>query len=350
MIAYWLIFIIPLIAILHPVRLDNKARGLALWLFALLLVIIIGFRHEVGGDWGRYLYVYDYILDAGGFWKNSRSDIGYEFFNWLSKEYFNSIYLANLLSATIFVSGLLYFCKRILMPWPWIGLIVSIPFLFLVVSMGYTRQSVAVGLLMFALVELSKGYRYRYYTLIIIGTLFHKTLVIMLLVGVLYRKKRGVVFWILWGFISILLFYFMVENYFSHMVYYYITTKYHSSGGAFIRVLMSSFAGFIFFVYRQKMKELYYDVDLWFIFSVVSIVLLPMSFFYSTFTDRVAVYFLPLQLVIFSRVPALITSSYNRTVFVTGTIFLYAATMFVWLFYGTHSYLWLPYNNIIVGG
>jgi hypothetical protein len=347
-IIYWLILLLPVIAVLHPIKMDDDLQKNMLWLFAILLILIIGFRYEVGGDWGRYLYVYDYIVEDVGFWKNTQGDIGYEAFNWISKTYFNNVYFANLLSAIVFVFGLIYFCQKL--PIPWLALIISIPFLFLVVSMGYTRQSVAVGLLMWALVELSRGSRLKYYALIFLGLLFHKTLVIMLLVGLFYNKKRDVLFYVLLSIIIIPIVMFLESNYFSHLVYYYITVQFHQSGGALIRVIMSAFAGLVFFVYRKKFKKVYHDEDLWFLFSAASIMLLPMAFFYSTLVDRVAIYFLPLQLVIFSRIPALITSTYYRSIFIISVVIMYITVMFVWLNFGTYSWLWMPYKNILTGG
>ena len=97
----------------------------------------------------------------------------------------------------------------------------------------------------------------------------------------------------------------------------------------------------------KKYKESFNDGKLWFIFSVVSVMLLPLVFSYSTFVDRIAIYFLPIQLVVFSRVPVLIQSTYNRTIFILGVIIVYFFALFTWLNFGNFSSFWLPYQNII---
>jgi hypothetical protein len=214
--------------------------------------------------------------------------------------------------------------------------------------MGYTRQSAAMGLLLWALVDLRRGKTMLFYMYIILGALFHKTLVVMLPIGYLYSVNRFDILGVI-AFSSSLLIvaYALLMERMQNMYYYYIEIEFHHSGGALIRVFMSFVAAMIFFIFRDKFKKRFYDEKLWFMFSLMSIVLLPASYFYSTFSDRVAIYFLPLQLVILSRIPVLIESTYNRTIFVTGTIIVYTSAMFVWLTFGNHSNKWLPYQNIL---
>ena len=51
MIAYWIMFLVPVLAILSPLR-GTAPLNRATWLLVgLLLVFLIGLRHQVGGDW-----------------------------------------------------------------------------------------------------------------------------------------------------------------------------------------------------------------------------------------------------------------------------------------------------------
>ena len=54
MIYYWIIFSIP--AILSVIKIDSyKNLDKFLWYsFSVLLIVFLGFRYEVGGDWGVY--------------------------------------------------------------------------------------------------------------------------------------------------------------------------------------------------------------------------------------------------------------------------------------------------------
>ncbi len=62
--------------------------------------------------------------------------------------------------------------------------------------------------------------------------------------------------------------------------------------------------------------------------------------------DRVGLYMLPLQLVVFAYVPEVFGIKRGRNqLFVTGVIFYYGLVLFVWLNYATHAFAWLPYRN-----
>ena len=347
MIVYWLILLIPALALLHPSRVDLNLQKILLWAFGLVLILAIGFRHEVGGDWYRYLFVHSY-LDTGTFIQNFKwNDAGYELFYWISMHVFNGIYFANFASAIVFVFGLIRFCQ--IMPMPWLALFVSIPFLVVVVAMGYTRQAAALGMFMFALVSLIKEKRINFYILIFLGAvLFHKSLLITIFIDFFYNRKKLGILSIIALVLFVSVFVIWILPLFKHLIYYYVTTQFHHSEGAVIRVVMSTFAGIIFFIFRKRFKRTFHDENLWLIFSLVSIALLPLAFSYSTFIDRIAIFFIPLQLVIFSRVPMLIYSTYYRTIFIVATITLYVCVLFVWLNFAKHAYLWVPYKNILL--
>lgn len=347
MIIYWALLLIPMSFIFHPVRTDAKLRTLIFWLTGAALVLIIGLRHDVGGDWDRYISIYSYHqgidLDFSGF---TSGDYGYETIHWFSLNYLNGIYSTNLISAIFFVFGLVRFCR--IMPLPWVALFVSAHFLVIVVSMGYTRQSVAAGFLLWGLVDLIKGSVWKFYISILMGALFHKTLMLMIPIGYIYNARKFYFFEsVSFFFILLMSVYFLFADKVAHMYYYYIEIKYHHSSGALVRVFMSFVSAIIFFIYRDKFKKKFGDEKLWLIFSLVSIALLPASYFYSTFTDRIAIFFIPLQIAVLSRVPVLIGSVYNRTIFVVSTVVVYISALYVWLNFGNHSNNWLPYQNIL---
>jgi len=346
MVVYWILILIPALFALHPVRFNYGARILAFWAIGLLFSLLIGLRNEVGGDWDRYISIYAHHYGSElDFEKFTSGDYGYETIHWFSLNYLNGVYSTNLISAIIFMAGLLRFCIK--MPMPWIALFVSVGFLVIVVSMGYTRQAVAIGFLLWGLVDLMNGKTKSFYISILLGTLFHKTVLIMILFGYFYKHKVSLVNIIFVSVIISAIAYFVFFNRVEHMYYYYIETKFHDSKGAFVRVFISFISVLIFFAYREKFREKFNDERLWYLFSLGIVALLPLSYFYSTFSDRVAIYLLPIQMVVLSRVPVLINSVYNRTIFVVAVIFSYISFLFAWLVFGKHSDKWLPYDNLL---
>jgi len=347
LIVYWALLLTTVFFALHPVKVEARLRSLMFWLTGIVLALIIGLRHKVGGDWDRYISIYSFHKGTElNFSEFISGDYLYELVHWFSLNYLNGIYSTNLICAIIFVSGLIRFCRK--MPLPWVSLFVSIQFLVVVVSMGYSRQSAAVGLLLWGLVDLMEGKAVRFYISVLIGALFHKTLLVMSPIGFIYNLDR-------FSFIRLFFFFFfflasvfiLLIDKLQKMYYYYIEIQYHDSSGALVRVFMGFVVAVIFFIYKDKFKDRFYDYNLWFMFSLVSIILLPVTYFYSTFSDRLAIYFIPLQLVVLARIPVLIESAYNRTIFVVGVVVIYTSALYVWLFFGNHSAHWTPYQNIL---
>jgi hypothetical protein len=188
-ITYWLTFcIFSLLAIIEPRR-NHLTSGYIrnsftfLWVMVFIyLILLIGLRHEVGGDWGAYLKYFQ-ILGYQSFDEifDFRQDPAYAILNWFFSRNGLTIYWVNTVCSIFFSYGLIRFCRTL--PRPFLALAASFPYVILVVSMGYTRQSVAIGIGMLALVAISQRKFYKFFALILIASLFHKTA--LLLIGII---------------------------------------------------------------------------------------------------------------------------------------------------------------------
>ncbi len=351
MTIYWLMLLVPILAGISPWIAKGALPKLQWFMYGALLILIIGLRHEVGGDWSNYIENYS-GLESISFSEALQNpmvvqDLGFGVVHWFSLNYLNGIYATNLVCAAIFVAGLLRVCKN--MPLPWLALAVSIPYLVIVVATGYTRQAAAIGFIMWGLIDLMNGKQVKFYAMVMLGVLFHKTALFMLPIGFLYANSlsnlKNLIFFTL--FLSLAFVAFLAEH-IARLIYYYVQdTQGMESSGAVIRVAMNVASTIVFFYFRKLWDERYSDSGLWMIFSVTSIIMLPLAFVSSTFVDRMALYLLPMQIVILSRTPVLIASVYNRTLFIVAVLFLYIGALFVWLNFGQHSSHWLPYQNIL---
>lgn len=352
MTIYWLMLLVPMFAGLSPWKAKGVLPNLQWFFYGALLIVIIGLRHEVGGDWGNYITNYEGLegLDFSDAIQHPMlyQDYGYGIIHWFSVNYLNGIYSTNLACAVIFVAGLLRICKN--MPIPWLALAVSIPYLVIVVATGYTRQAAAIGFIMWGLVDLMNGKQIKFYIHVMFGVLFHKTALFMLPFGFLYANSisnlKNLILFLLF---FILAFAGFMADYIARFAYYYIEdTQGMESSGAVIRVTMNVASSLVFLYFRKRWGERYSDSGLWTILSVSSLIMFPFAFVSSTFIDRMALYFLPMQLVILSRIPALILHVYNRTMFILIVLFLYIGALFVWLNFGQNSTYWLPYKNLLL--
>jgi EpsG-like putative glucosyltransferase len=341
---YWLIFLLPLAGVNAQYRTGNQRLA---WFFLLaLLSLFIGLRYQVGGDWGNYLRHFDsmrYIRFADAL---SLGDPAYYVINWILADAGLSIAWVNLLCATIVCFGVHAFCRN--QPLPWLALTVAIPYLLIVVSMGYTRQATALGLALIGLTALAKDNNRQFVFWVLLGALFHKSAVLLLPIAALAATKNRL--WTsLWVSIFVALSaYSLLLDSAEQMWQNYVVDAYaQASQGGAIRVLMNAVPAMILLLFRNK---LFYDSKerrLWTWMALLSLATIPMLSISATAVDRVALYFIPLQMFVFSRLPFVARNTMTFNSIVYGTVAYYALVQFVWLNFALHAYAWLPYRNFL---
>ena len=348
---YWLMFLVPAVAAyqerwrypgqtLATVRLR---REWAWWLVVLALTLLIGYRHQVGGDWGNYIFNFYNVRWLGLADVLSMSDPGYFLLNWLSIQSGGYIYAVNLVAGLLFSLGLVVFCLSL--PRPWLAMAAAIPYLVIVVAMGYTRQGVAVGLAMLGLVALGRGAARWFIFWVLLGATFHKSAVILLPIAALAAARRR--YWkLIWvGALSLGAALLMREQ-FDELYVNYVEAEYQSSG-ALIRILMLALPATILLVWRRRFPFNLAQARLWFWSAALSLVLLALVILSpaTTAVDRIGLYLLPLQLVVFAHLPEVFGRPGRRNeVWVWAVLAYYAAVQFVWLNFATHAHAWLPYQ------
>ena len=80
------------------------------------------------------------------------------------------------------------------------------------------------------------------------------------------------------------------------------------------------------------------------ILVIVSVFLVQSN---STLVDRVNIYFMPIQFFVFTRI-IYFFSNINKSFLIFCTGCFYYLLLWGWLIYGTYSYIWLPYNSLIL--
>jgi len=311
-----------------------------------LLVLAIGLRHEVGGDWGNYL---EHILDASDktFYEAIsviEGDVAYDVLNWLAAQTDLGPYFVNTVCAVVFTWGLVEFCRN--QPRPWLALVVAMPYLVTVVAMGYTRQGVAIGLAMLALVALSEEKLLRFFVLVALAATFHKSAVILMPLAVLAGTRNRVwrAIWV--GLSSLVLYGLLLQASVENLRVGYIEVEYESSGAG-IRVAMNAVPAFLFLVFRRRFVLAPTERAFWTWMALGAIAFVGLLWISpsSTAVDRVALYWIPLQLFVLSRLPNALGPANGRNDLWVCLIVAYSASvLFVWLFFATHAYAWLPYQ------
>ena len=349
---YWVFFLIPAFLAVSSLKsvhstsvsMHKKRLPQAWGLIFVFLVLIVGMRHEVGGDWTTYLAVLGSYTDTTMDEVYGFQDPAFVLFNKLSAWTGLGVYLLNLLTAFFFSWGLVVFCRG--QPRPWLALVVAVPYLITVVAMGYTRQGVAIGIAMLAMMALGQGSTLRFMLWIAIAALFHKSAVILVPLAILASNKRRVITLLLVVLAGLILYALLLQEAASFLIYGYIESQYQSSGAA-IRIAMNALPAALFLIFRKRFQLSSEELSFWTWMAWIAllfIVLLKLSPS-STAVDRVALYWIPLQLFVLSRLPNALGKRDGKNAVWVYAVVAYSATVhFVWLVYADTAHSWLPYQ------
>ena len=342
MLVYWAMFAFFAIgAFVDAGRPPDLRRTRPAWLVgALLIIVMVGFRYEVGADWQQYGFIFSYAGQLP-FWRAvSFGDPGFQALNWLVQSVDGEIFWVNLACAMLFTWGL-YRLARV-QPYPWLAVLVAVPYMILVVSM-YTRQAAALGILMAGLAALVRGGSLaRFVVYVGVAALFHRTAIAVLPLVVFSRPRQRFIN-ILGGLAAIYaLFDLFLADSMEGFVSGYIEQRY-SSQGAIIRIAMELLAASVFLLRRKEFGFPVAEDRMWFYFAMASFAALAALLISpsSTAVDRLTLYLMPLQIVVLSRVPFVYTTRYLAVSLVAAYCF---AIQFVWLNFAVHAQYWLPYQ------
>jgi len=347
MLAYWFLFLVPAFAALSekPSSLLRGRFAISWLLIWSLLTILIGLRYQVGGDWYNYLRRFSSMqyMTLSQFLQYG-IDPGYGLLNSFAAELNWGIIGVNVVSAVLFSLGLLTFCRQ--QPRPWLALLVAIPYLVIVVGMGYTRQGVAIGLAMLGFVALARRSNIGFVFWIILAATFHKSAVVLLPIAILAttEKKIWTAFWVTVAFAATYI--LLLQDSVDRLITSYVEAELQSQGAIF-RIAMNALPAILFLALRDSFELEPLERRLWSwlsLFALGLVILLVVSPS-STAVDRMALYFIPIQLFVLSRLPdALARKNISGSAVVFGVIAYSASVQFVWLNFATHAYAWVPYN------
>lgn len=317
-------------------------------LFFIFITIFIGLRYEVGGDWWNYLSIYDSFEYQSFLQSIFISDVGYSILNFLSvKLEIADTVLVNFCCALI-ISIFLYLAFIKLEKY-WLMMLLYYPYHLLVVSLGYTRQAVALAIITYAFTCLIDKRNVKFLLYVLFACLFHKTAIILLMflplsfIQKIKQKKFLFYFYCLFSlFIILSLVYISMR--FGENIYTNSDTEL-SSSGVFMRLSMHFIPIFLYFSYRNKFNQNRMIVLDYFLFMIFLCTILAFSF--STLADRFNLYLIFFDLFIFSFVFNNLKKKneifFSFILFVNFTLYIY-----IWMSLGEWaSKAWIPYQNYI---
>jgi len=345
MLFYWILYLsVAYIALNKAGRSIRLSQGTWIWLW-IIFTILTGLRHHVGGDWNNYLWRFQQLPYMSFEEAMQSGDIGYMWLTYTINDMgWGGIYLVNFICAAIFFSGLFALLRR--QPNPWLGLAVAIPYLIIVVSMGYVRQGVALGFVMLGLASLDKKRFKTFVFFIVLAITFHKSAILMIAFGI-FQQGKGKFF----RFLALLLAGIGVWSAFVEQASADLWTNYveaeMQSSGAMLRAILNFIPAMFLVIYRREWQEEFDDYTLWLMIALASVMAMILVPYASTAVDRMSLYFIPIQIVVWSRLPYLARYRMAPSMSTLFILSLYFMVLFMWLNFGVFSNWWIPYRNIL---
>ena len=331
---------------------SRRETGHGLLLIAGLgTALMIGLRFEVGTDWRSYVEIFDSISRLSLPAALTRIDPAYAVINWFVAKANVEFWVVNLVCGLLFMFGLVRFADH--QPNPWLAIAVAVPYLVIGVGMGYSRQAVAIGLCMAGLVAVSRGSFNRFVFWVLLGALFHRTAVILIpIVAIAYSRNRFQTAAV--GLVGCLVGYYVLTSAqgLEHFQRTYVTRAYEAQGAG-IRLAMNLPPALIYLAFSRRFTDNSTERRTWLTFATIAALsFIAYLFIISTAAlDRMALYIIPLQIFVLSRIPTVFSAAGRSSRFLVVMVVAYSALIeFVWLNYSNNAVNWIPYQVYPIGG
>ncbi|HZU51164.1 MAG TPA: EpsG family protein [Sphingomicrobium sp.] len=279
----------------------RQRRSLKIIIAGLFLLVIIGLRYRVGGDWDNYeLLLRTSQHQSFSELLHQRNEPAFAFLSWAAAQLDFGIWFVNLFCALPFVWGLAQLSRE--QPNPWLALVIATPFLIIVVGMGFTRQAAALGFFMAGLADyLRTGSLIRLVLLTLAGSLFHRTVLVLVPILVVAAGQSKVVSFALGVMACAFLYIFVVLNTQQFYDRGYLNGRYEAAGAS-VRVLMNFIPAAILLWNRDALYISRREKVVWKTLAILSVAAEGAIFVVSSVVvDRLAMYLIPLQLFVLGR-------------------------------------------------
>ena len=349
MIPYWLMFLLPSAGALFGLGQHHQGRRRDQAFLVMLFVVfavVIGLR-ECGGDFLNYKRTVDYMAYETFATSLKNNDPAFTVLARMSNYVGWNIYGVNAGCGVLFLYGLLRFVRTL--PDPWLAIAAAVPYMIIVIAMGYIRQGVSIGFILLALIDLDRKAYGWLLAHLAAALLFHIAAVCVfpfIALAVLRKQPAAV---LLLGIVGALAYFFLLRDRFTGFYNGYVASQYDSSG-ALVRLLMNAVPAVVFLALRRRFPldggvKVFWTAVSWLCLAMVPLLLASSS---STWIDRVGLFFSPIQLVVFGYIGSVFAEHPREQRVATFlSIGFYGAVMFVWLNYATNAIAWLPYRWLL---
>ncbi len=328
-----------------------------LWLISLFfLILILGSRYYIGGDYFGYMNLYNKM----GYLEEFVAVIFQ-----IEILFYSILYICHKIGLSYFFVNflltfiLIYFFQRYAKNFnnPFFVLLISIPILFIPISINFVRQGIAISIFLYSVQYLISGRYLKYFFFIIIAAMFHKFSIIYFLFYLVYEENfirlyRYILFlisclfglFILSFFVEIPLFSVWANKIiWSLRVYTDNTYPIIPKGGIF-RLSLICLSFFILIYFKNFFKK-YSEYKLWFSSGLIGIVLIPITFLYPLLASRIILFFVPISIFVFGHL--IDVSRYKKIININTLSLFFFIYFLIWLNFSPFKDFFTPYKSIL---
>lgn len=342
--AYYVVLLMAAI----PALTDRIKKPSVGWVaYGFVLLIFIGLRYEVGGDWDGYNFIMESLSTQSFDELLEHSELAFNSIVWASAHMGLEIYGANIVTTGVFLFGLFKYCK--IQPNPWLALFSALPFLVIVVSMSANRQAAAIGITLLVLAIWDNSSALKKLLLIFVASAFHTSALIFGIFVVLNSKiamwKKAVLSaGFFWAATSLLTGSKITDRYENS---YIEGAAENVAGGAMQQILLIAIPAVILLVLSVRNRNFKLKLPHWdilFIMSLLSVALIPMAMVYSVAASRISFYMFPVSIAVLATLPEVLPS---KNVVKLLVVFYGFLTLGLWLNFANTAFKHIPYNNFL---
>jgi len=335
MIPYIYSLLFPIIVFFY---LKNKKIDNFLWVFHFFfLLILIGLRNDVGGDWINYKVEFE--KDT---FFSTNMDPAFDILKYFTKKISNNFFLYNFLIALIFLLPIYLIISKYELRWLIISAI--FPICILLLGMGYLRQGIAFSMgILFLSYFKNRNYIFSILFLIL-SILSHKLSIIhigLFLIVIVFISKKYFILCFL-SVIAVNIYLIFPEIIERNIFFYLGGGVYQSSLGAYPRMIILTLISISILHIFYKKKNLSLEEKFFLYLSFILIILFQLILAGTVFADRLFLYFQILPIFFFSN--KYIFNNHKKIYFLNFVISI--SYFFIWAIFGTFSSYWLPYKFI----
>ena len=314
------------------------------WALILFLYLFVAFRFEVGCDWGGYLRNY-YFPVATTYGETLLTlEPGHWALILLLQEFGARYQALNAITAGFFFVGLHALARR--QPDPLAFLVLCFPILIINMPMSGIRQAAAIGFLCFSFGALIDKKPLNFVVWTLLGSLFHASCIVFLVLTPFVWGKFNRINVIVAIILALPGLYVLSQTGAATLAEQRYIDSELSAAGAVYRLGLLSISGLFFLLilapaWRDKFPT---DYKLATIGSWMMIAFFGLFFISTVIGDRFGYYLIPIQAMIFARIPSLSLGA-NRIFYSILPYVALSLVFLIWIRFSWHfNECYVPYQ------